>query len=545
MDVRCAYSALRIALTYGGQLTFIVFLEILIGVQRTDIVDRRNRVRTVSTRDMPDSYDFVIIGGGSAGAVLANRLTENANWTVLLLEAGGDEPLISDVPALGQFLQKTELDWQFKTEPSSTYCLGMNNNQCNWPTGKSLGGSSMHNAMLYIRGNRRDFDRWRDLGNPGWGYDDVLPYFKKSEDMTIPELAKSPYHGTGGYLTIERSRNIFPLSRYIIDAGRDIGYDVVDVNGKSQVGFTRPQSTIRDGLRCSTAKAFLRSASHRKNLYVSTYSMAEKILINETTARAYGVQFRRDGEMYTVYAKAEVILSAGVIKSPQLLMLSGIGPKEHLEEVGIQVIYDSPGVGQNLQEHVAMGGLTFLVDLPWEKDESSDVDSRGSSALTFSEAKEFLIEKEGPLYDTPGGEAMAFVTTRFAASTPDYPDIELVLSASGDNAAGGFFSKRYLDLKDSFYESLYGNIPYNRTYSISAAVLRPKSKGYIELRDANPNHPPVIVPNYFNDPRDLDVLIEGAKIVYNMSKTPTMKKFNTRFNPNPIPQCVHLGFFFR
>lgn len=411
MTVMGTYSAMRIALSYGPEFSFLVFLRFLIVLLRHDIIDRENRVEIVSTRNMLDSYDFVVIGGGSAGSVMANRLSENGNWTVLLLEAGGDETVLSDVPLVFPTLQLTAMDWQFKTEPSSSYCQGMNNNQCNWPRGKVLGGSSVLNAMLYVRGNKRDYDNWKELGNDGWGYDDVLPYFIKSEDIAIPELIGSKYHGKGGYLTVERFRHNTPIGKYFLEAGRDMGYKEVDVNGARQTGFTYSHGTLRDGLRCSTAKAFLRSASRRKNLHVSTHSVVEKILIHETTKTVYGVKFRRGVRSHIVYVRNEAILSAGAVQSPHLLMLSGVGPKKHLEEVGVQVICDSPGVGKNLQDHVAIGGLTYLVDAPHECPEPTGLAFVLPRFVTMSTIKQFLNEKRGPLYNVPECEAMAFVNT--------------------------------------------------------------------------------------------------------------------------------------
>lgn len=410
MDVTCAYASLQTALTYGLQLSFIAFIRVLIELLRPDIVDKEHRVKIVPTENIFHSYDYVIIGGGSAGSVVANRLTEDHESTVLLLEAGGDEPVIADVPGMCAYLQETDLDWRFRTEPSSKYCLAMNNNQCYWSRGKALGGCSMHNRMMYHRGNRRDYDNWEKLGNPGWGYKHVLPYFKKSENMTIPSLRNSPYHGTNGYLTIEKWRHTSPLPEYILAAAHEIGYDEVDVNGESQTGFSYIEATLRNGLRCSTAKAFLRSASHRENLYVSTDSMVDKILVNEDTKTAYGVQFRRGGKEYTVYARKEVILSAGSIQSPKILLLSGIGPKQHLTETGIRCIHDSPGVGENLQDHVIMGGLDYLIDAPWKSSTPPDATSRG--LISMSDATDFLNHMNGSLYEAATNEAVAFVNTK-------------------------------------------------------------------------------------------------------------------------------------
>jgi glucose dehydrogenase (acceptor) len=239
-------------------------------------------------------YDFIVIGGGSAGAVVASRLSEISNWTVLLLEAGGDETLLSDIPMFMPALQLSPLDWQFKTEPSDTSCLAMNGRRCNWPRGKVLGGSSVLNALLYARGNAKDYDRWAALGNEGWSYREVLPYFKKSEDMRVDEHTDSPYHGTGGPLTVEEFAYKSPISETFLTSLREMGYEKRDLNGEKQTGFMASHGTVRQGLRCSTAKAFLRPASRRNNLHISMHSHVEKILINKDTKRAEGVVFKKD-----------------------------------------------------------------------------------------------------------------------------------------------------------------------------------------------------------------------------------------------------------
>lgn len=282
-------------------------------------------------------YDFVIIGGGSAGAVVANRLSEVSQWKVLLLEAGPDENEISDVPSLAAYLQLSKLDWQYKTEPTGRACLGMKNQRCNWPRGKVLGGSSVLNYMVYVRGNKHDYDLWESLGNPGWSYNDVLPYFLKSEDNRNPYLSKSPYHKTGGYLTVQESPWRTPLVIAFLKAGQELGYQNRDINGEDQTGFMVAQGTIRRANRCSTAKAFIRPVRLRNNLHVALEAHVTKLLINPFTMKTYGVEFIRDGKKQIVMARKEVVLSAGALNTPQIMMLSGIGPKEHLAKLGTYI----------------------------------------------------------------------------------------------------------------------------------------------------------------------------------------------------------------
>ncbi|XP_054004391.1 glucose dehydrogenase [FAD, quinone]-like isoform X1 [Hylaeus anthracinus] len=532
-------SALRIAMSFGPELSFLILLRMLINMHRPDIADREHRVKPISPVNIQSSYDFVIIGGGSAGAVMANRLSENGNWTVLLLEAGPDEPQISDVPVALPVLQLSPLDWQFKTEPSEGYCLAMKNRKCNWPRGKVLGGSSVLNAMLYIRGNKKDYDGWEMLGNPGWSYKNVLPYFKKSEDMRIKEFENSPYHQTGGYLTVEHFKYRTPITNYMVKGVTEMGYELVDSNGPVQTGITYSHATVRDGLRCSTAKAFLRSASKRKNLHVSIHSVAEKILVREDGASksAYGVRFRAGGMLKEVKANREVILSAGAIQSPQVLMLSGIGPRDHLEKMMIPVVHELPGVGGNLQDHAAMGGMTYLVDPPEEYTGTDPFTFVLPKSVTPDTIKKFAVNHTGPLYSLPMAESMAFINTKYANVSEDYPDIQIFLSSEADNTDGGLFGKRVCNIEDEFYGRLCENILYEYAYWVIPLLLRPRSRGYVKLRSKNPNDHPIIVPNYFEDPYDLDVLIEGAKTIHKLSETPTMRRLNARMNPNRVLEC--------
>ncbi|XP_048514293.1 glucose dehydrogenase [FAD, quinone]-like [Athalia rosae] len=537
MDVDCAYSALNQTYEHGHPVGYLALLNILIQLLRPDILDKENQPKITAAEDLAESYDFVVIGAGAAGAVIANRLTENSNWTVLLLEAGGEEPIITEVPSTYLSIQGTDIDWDFEAEPSTTYCKGMTDNRCKVPRGKVLGGSSTTNSMIYVRGNSKDYDEWRDQGNPGWGYEDVLPYFIKSENVSIPELRNSPYHGTEGYLTVENFKHNSRVEDLFLQASRELGYDVIDANGESQSGFMISQITVKDGLRCSTAKAFLRTAARRKNLFISTDSLVHKILIDEKTKTAYGVKFRRGEKMYTVNAKREVILSAGAIQSPQLLMLSGIGPKKHLKEMGIPVIHDLPGVGENYQDHVILSGLVYLMDrIPFEDYWNS------TNSGTSSAAKQFLEDHNGPMYDLPGAGAMGFISTKY--STPDYPDVQLIFGPRGDNSYDSRFMEQVSGIRAETYKNLYEDVLGQASYRLPVAILRPKSKGYIKLKDANPEHYPIIVPNYFGDPQDLEVLVEGTLLAYKFSQTPTMQRFKSHLNQNPIsPECAEFPYF--
>lgn len=486
----------------------IMLLDSAIWMERSDIVDSANRVHDTPPQNIKKSYDFVIIGGGSAGAVLAARLSEIPNWNVLLLEAGDDESYLSELPLLFPTLQQSPVDWKFKTEQSNTYCLAMSNGQCNWPRGKVLGGSSVLNAMLYIRGNRKDYDAWEAAGNTGWGYEEVLHYLKKLENMNDPNYINDPLHNVDGPLTIEHFRYASPMKSVFMAAMKELNMlnPNGDFNGATQSGFAPPHGTIRDGLRCSTAKAYLRPSAHRPNLDISLRSTVEKILIHSDTKRAYGVLFSKNEKRYVVFAKKEIILSAGSIQSPHLLKLSGVGPQIELIKQNIQVVHHLPGVGENLQDHVASGGGTYLIQNPVSNSTLSVITPKMFEPEAI---KEFLFNHTGPLYTMPACEVMGFFSTKYQNASLDMPDMQLFLASYSDNTDGGLFSRRASGMSFKYYDEVYEDIIYRDSFMVVPVLMRPKSRGKILLRSNNPNDKPLIYPNYFDDPMDLDVLVNS------------------------------------
>ncbi|XP_015597064.1 glucose dehydrogenase [FAD, quinone] isoform X3 [Cephus cinctus] len=517
-----------------GKVAFVPTLIAALAYYNYDLMDPENQPQV--TRNLRKEYDFVVVGGGSAGSVVVNRLTENPEWNVLLLEAGGQETEITDVPILSLYLHKSKLDWKYRTQPQNSACQAMVDRRCCWTRGKVLGGSSVLNTMLYIRGNRRDFDQWESFGNPGWGFEDVLPYFKKSQDQRNPYLARNTkYHSTGGYLTVQDAPYNTPLGVAFLQAGEEMGYDIVDVNGEQQTGFAFYQYTMRRGTRCSAAKAFVRPVRLRANLHISLWSHVTKVLIDPQTKRAYGVEFIREGRKRVVYARKEVILAAGAINSPQLLMLSGIGPRSHLEEVGIPVIQDSPGVGQNLQDHIAVGGLAFLIDY-----EISIVMNR---LVNVNSALRYAVTEDGPLTSSVGLEAVAFISTKYANKTDDWPDIEFMLTSSSTNSDGGTQVKNAHGLTDEFYNEVFGKINNRDVFGVFPMMLRPKSRGFIKLKSSNPLDYPLMYHNYLTHPDDVGVLREGVKAAIAFGETTTMRRFGARFHSKPLPNCKHIPQF--
>lgn len=520
--------------TFGVVTTSLWLIPLLlaaISFYRYDSLDPESR--PINQQQLYTEYDFIVVGAGSAGAVVANRLSEIPQWKILLLEAGPDENEISDVPSLAAYLQLSKLDWGYKTEPSNKSCLGMKNNRCNWPRGKVLGGSSVLNYMLYVRGNRHDYDHWESLGNPGWGYDTVLHYFKKSEDNRNPYLTPSPYHDKGGYLTVQESPWHTPLVAAFVEAGTELGYENRDINGETQEGFMIAQGTIRRGSRCSTAKAFLRPIRLRRNLHVAMHSHVTKILIDPTTKQATGIEFFRNGKRHRIAATKEVIMSAGAINTPQLLMLSGIGPKQHLEEMRINVIKDLP-VGENLQDHVGMGGMTWLVDKP-----ISIVQDRFNPATITNQ---YVLNERGPMTSLGGVEGLAFVTTPLGNSSIDWPDIQFHMAPASINSDAGARVRKVLGLKEIVYNEVYKPIANKDSWTIMPLLLRPRSRGWVRLRSSNPFHFPRMDPNYFDDPFDVRTLVEGAKIAIRVADANVFKQFGSRIHRRSLPNCKKYKF---
>jgi choline dehydrogenase len=416
-------------------------------------------------------YDYIIVGAGSAGCVLASRLTEDRTTTVLLLEAGASDrkPTIH-IPAAFTTLFKSSYDWACHTAVQPH----LHHRQLFWPRGKMLGGSSSMNAMIYTRGNRYDFDRWRDLGNDGWSFSDVLPYFKRSEHQ---ERGASEYHGVGGPLNVADLRSLNPLSHAFVAAGLEIGLRYNnDFNGPRQDGVGFFQVTQKHGKRHSAATAFLQPARNRGNLTVRTHTCVSRLLFDN--AQVTGVLAVEAGQAQRIHVNREVILCAGVVNSPQLLLLSGIGPADHLKAMGIPIVIDLPGVGHNLQDHMVVG-VVYVCTQP--------VTMMGAG--TIGEILRYLLFKAGPLTSNIA-EAGGFFNTD--AGTPA-PDLQL------------FFAPAFYVNHGFTYHKGHG-------FSILASCLRPRSHGYISLAVNAPFEPPLIQPNYLSCEADLHALVQGVKL---------------------------------
>lgn len=354
----------------------------------------------------------------------------------------------------------------------------------------------------------------------------MLPYFLKSEDNRNPYLARTSYHKTGGYLTVQEPPYKTPLAIAFLQAGQEMGYENRDLNGFNQTGFMLTQATIRRGSRCSTAKAFLRPVRNRPNLHIAMNAQVLRVFFN-AGKRATGVEFLRNGRQQIVRCKREIILSAGAINSPQLLMLSGIGPSEHLTEFGIPVISDLRGVGSNLQDHVGLGGLTFLVNEP--------ITLQRDRFQTLSTMLEYIVREQGPMTN-PGIEGLAFLNTKYADKSGDYPDIQFHFAPSSINSDSDQIRK-ILGLTDRVYNTMYKPLHGVETWSILPLLLRPKSTGWIRLKSKNPLVHPEIDPNYFTHKEDIDVLVEAIRLAMRVSNTSAFQRFGSKPHTIRMPGC--------
>ncbi|KAK4301658.1 hypothetical protein Pmani_026216 [Petrolisthes manimaculis] len=479
-------------------------------------------------------YDFIVVGAGTAGSVLASRLSEVSGWRVLVIEAGGPPPPESYVPGLvSLFYFRGNNNWEYMTVPQKHGLKNFQNRQAVIPHARVIGGGSTTNGMVYVRGNRRDYDGWASLGNEGWDYASVLPYFKKAEDYKghlTPYNAE--FHGRGGPIAVTPEPKTGKLARAFLKAGTELGYDVVDPNAAEQMGFASPEYNTCGGLRCSTAWAYLRPAATKPNLHILHSSTVLKILFNKHK-RATGVVYRYRGQVMTAIAKREVIVSAGALASPKVLMLSGIGAPHHLREHKVKVVAEVAGVGQNLQDHVAVYGLAWT--LPPNTLSMDD-------AFTYDAMATYVHHKTGPWTAPLGEYASAWVKVG-KEGDPLYPNIQLYLSPAAFSMDLGLFlpyiynydQQRYLE----YARPLFGR----PGFTINLYLLRPKSRGAVFLRSKDPLARPVIDPNYLSHPDDTRDLIKGVKFVMELGNTTILrKKFKAKFHDKVLPGCEGLRF---
>ena len=418
------------------------------------------------------TYDYIIVGAGSAGCAMAYRLGADRTAKILVLEAGKpDNNFLLKMPAgFANLGEKSAYNWHFETEPQ----IHCNNRRMYWPRGKTLGGSSSINAMVYIRGHASDYDHWRQLGNDGWSYADVLPYFKRAQNQ---ERGGSEFHSTGGPLNVANQISPAPINKVFLDACRQAGHTLTDdFNGAEQEGVGLYQVTQKNGKRCSAAVAYLRPAIERGNVTVLTEAVTTRVVLEK--GRAVGVAYRHGGKDVTVRASREVILSGGAVNSPQLLMLSGIGPADHLKTMGVPVVADVGGVGGNLQDHLDASTLYRCT--------TRDTYDTANQLLTLAK---YLIATTGPGTSCIA-ESGGFLRTRQDLSAPDIQ----------------------LHFIPAFVIDHGRTKPKQNGFTLHMCQLRPESRGTIRLKSADPFAHPAIDANYLAEPRDLDVLVEATRM---------------------------------
>ncbi len=435
--------------------------------------------------------DYVVVGAGSAGCVVAARLSEDAATRVVLLEAGGpDRNIWIHIPlGYGKTIADPSVNWCYETEPEP----GTNNRRMLWPRGKVLGGSSSINGLAYVRGQHADYDHWRQLGNQGWAWADVLPYFIRSEGKI--GAGDAAFHGRGGPLSVSDITERHPLCEAYLAAAKGIGLPFnPDMNGASQEGVGYFQTTTKNGVRVSAAKAFLKPAMARPNLRVITHALAQRVLFADR--QATGVTFMQAGQLQTIRAKREVILCGGAINSPQLLMLSGVGPAAHLAEMGIEVRHDLPGVGQNLQDH-------YQTRFAYRCTEPFTVNDVMTSKLRMAKAGlQYILTRKGPLAISAGQVAI-FAKTR--ADLPE-PDIQFhFIPFSADRPATGLHK----------FSGFTQNV----------CQLRPESRGEILLKSPDPAAHPALLPNYLAAEIDQRAMIDGLKMCRALAAQPSMRRY--------------------
>ncbi|KAK4306983.1 hypothetical protein Pmani_021236 [Petrolisthes manimaculis] len=481
-------------------------------------------------RSLYSHYDFIIVGGGTAGCVLAGRLSEVAEWRVLLLEAGGEPTLETKVPGLSpiSYIPGYSQDWGYATVPQKYSSQNFANRAARQPQGRVLGGGSTVNAMYHVRGNRRDFDHWASLGNPGWDYLSVLPYFIKSEDYRGDPGVTAAYHGQGGPIGVTPAP-ITPLTEAFLQGGRELGYTVLDYNGPEQLGFSQASFSILKGVRSSTAEGYLRPAASRPNLHIMHGALVHKVLF--TGKRATGVQFQHQGKVMTAQARREVIMSAGSVASPKLLMLSGVGPRHHLLNHQVDVVVDLPGVGQNVHDHVEVLGLS------WTTPRLISTTSL-RKLYTKDTQDKYRTERKGPLATPPFNFLNAWVKVS-PEDDPLWPDIQLFFNSATIAYDVGLLSPALWGLdKKRFFEYM-SDIYGLEGFSIRPILVRPRSRGTITLKSNDPRDPPYIDPQLLTHKYDVDTLVAGVKFALALGNTSTfMNNYQAKFFDKPLPSCA-------
>jgi len=486
-------------------------------------LNQNDNISKLIIEESEPEYDYVVIGSGSAGSVMATRLSEDSGRSVLMLEAGGyirNDRMI-DVPAFGFMAASTdEYDWQYQMKPHKDYFLSMVDNRLTLNRGRVLGGSNSINALMWCRGSHYDYDEWAEQGCDGWSYKDVLPYFRKLEDEDAATGPLSDAHGKGGPISVVKPMEDDEFTKMIVNAGREIGLNQTDLNNGENDGIEAVRSSQRNGVRSGVRTEYLNKVLNRSNLHISVNSYVVKIDINADSLKTQGVYFIKNGRKRYVKVRQEVIVSAGSIGSPHLLMLSGVGPKAHLEQHGVRVVKELPGVGRNLQEHAAVM-MNAIVKTP--------ATYNAETMSSWKTRAEYAIYGTGPLA-SGGVSTVAYARTESNPKEQTYPDVQLIFISSMLNLL--------FKMKPEFEQEAITPFLNKNTFTTLVALTHPKSRGSVQLTSSDPFDLPIV--DHLTDVTkngELDHMVKAVKIWLKFMETDSLKKHGVDLSPTKMSFC--------